>query len=150
MMLNEWDRRWFTLAKTYASFSKDPSTKVGAIAVKDKREISAGWNGFPRGVADDERIHNRAVKYDIIVHAEQNCIYNAAYVGVSLKGCTLYVYGLPICSDCIKGVLQVGIETVKIGVLGDIPDKWRDSFDQSKSRMLEAGIKWQVYDVSSL
>jgi dCMP deaminase len=148
--MDEWDRRWFSIAKTYASFSKDPSTKVGAVAVKDRREISAGWNGFPRGILDDTRMNNRESKYAITVHAEQNCIYNAAYVGVSLKDCTLYVYGLPICSECVKGVLQVGVKLVKIGVLGEVPERWEESFNISKARMLEASVQWEVHDVSSL
>ena len=147
---DHWDRRWFQLAKVYASFSKDPSTCVGAVAIRDKRELSAGWNGFPRGISDDARMHNREVKYGITVHAEQNCIYNAAYIGVSLKDADLYVYGLPVCSECIKGVIQVGIRMVKVGIVGSIRDTWTRSWDDSCQRMREAGLKWEVYDASSL
>lgn len=147
---HQWDRRWLTLAKAYASFSKDPSTKVGAVAVRDKRELSAGWNGFPRGVLDDDRLLDREVKYGITVHAEQNCIYNAAYVGVSLKDADMYVHGLPVCSDCIKGVIQVGIRRVVIGVSGIVTDRWNDSWAVSRDRMNEVGLKWEVYDASSL
>ena len=50
-------------------------------------------------------------KYKYVVHAEMNLIYNATFNGISLDGSTVYVYGLPICSECAKGLIQVGVKT---------------------------------------
>ncbi|WXU00611.1 MAG: hypothetical protein Ctma_1337 [Catillopecten margaritatus gill symbiont] len=55
---------------------------------------------------------NEVSKYKFVVHAEMNAIYNATYSGTSLDGTTLYVYGLPTCSECAKGIIQVGIELI--------------------------------------
>lgn len=122
----EWDKRFMQVAKLTASWSKDPSTQVGAVSVSRKNVIlSSGWNGFPRGIKDDyTRLNDRETKYKYIVHAEMNAIYNATYSGVSLDGSTLYVYGLPICSECTKGVIQVGVKRVVIPKLENIPEKW--------------------------
>ena len=68
MILKKWDLRFLEMARNAASWSKDPSTKVGAIIVDDdKRVISVGYNGFPKGVRDDERLDDRQEKYKIIV-----------------------------------------------------------------------------------
>ena len=96
----KWNKRYAELAKQIAGWSKDPSRKIGAVAVGDKGQLLAqGYNGFPRGIKDtDERLNNREEKYKYVVHAEMNVIYNASHSGVSLDGADLYVYGLPICS----------------------------------------------------
>ena len=76
MNSTKWDDRFLVLAKLIGSWSKDPSTQVGAVIVDNKnRIVSVGYNGFPRGVEDSEkRLCNRQEKYDIIVHAEVNAI----------------------------------------------------------------------------
>ena len=69
-LLNKWDARWLEIAGVVSTWSKDPSTKIGAIAVKDKRLVSTGYNGFPRGIQDyDDRWNNREEKYKYVVHA---------------------------------------------------------------------------------
>ena len=71
--MNKWDDRFLKLATVIGNWSKDPSTKVGAVIVNDDNKIiSTGYNGFPRGIRDDDRLDNRAQKYDLIVHAEAN------------------------------------------------------------------------------
>ena len=71
-MSDKWDQRFLDLAHHISGWSKDPSTKVGCIVVGKDREIrSTGFNGFPRGIADDdERLTNRELKYPLICHAE--------------------------------------------------------------------------------
>ena len=111
----KWQQRFIQRAKDYSSWSKDPSTHIGAVAVEpnSKREISGGYNGFPRGIDDtSDRLQNREIKYKFVVHAEANCIYNATRAGVSLEGAHLFVWGLPICSECAKAIIQVGIAEV--------------------------------------
>src|SRR5210317_1748609 len=131
--MSEWDKRYLGLAKEVSTWSKDPSSKIGAIAVGLKGQVLAqGYNGFPRGINDSPaRMNVKETKYKYVVHAEQNVIYNATYNGVSLDGSTLYVWGLPVCSECAKGVIQVGIKRVVI-MADDIPEKWSESFKVTK------------------
>ena len=109
ILSSKWDIRYLQLAEEVASWSKDPSTKIGAVAVGSKGQVLAqGFNGFPRGMEDKLQYYeDRETKYKYVVHAEMNVIYNATYNGVSLDGATLYVTGLPVCSDCAKGIIQV-------------------------------------------
>ena len=74
-----------------------------------------------------------------------NAIYNATYNGTSLDGATLYVYGLPICSECAKGVIQVGIKRV-VMPKQDMPEKWRDSWLTSMNFFDEAGVDFDFID----
>jgi deoxycytidylate deaminase len=71
------DERYLALAKEVSTWSKDPSTQVGAVTVGSKKEVlSQGFNGFPRNIKDtDERYNNRETKYKFVVHAEMNAIY---------------------------------------------------------------------------
>ena len=139
---NKWHYRFMNLAKEVASWSKDPSSKIGAVAVKDFRVLSMGYNGFPRGVEDSEaRYNNKEEKYKLVVHAEVNCIYNATYHGLSLKGADLYVYGLPCCNECAKGIIQVGIASVFIqSVKND--EKWNEAWQITKEMFDEANISY--------
>jgi len=138
----KWDKRFLNLAKEIATWSKDPSTQVGAIAVKDRKVLAQGYNGFPRKMKDlEDRYNNREEKYTYIVHAEKNVIYNATYNGVSLKDSTMYVYGLPVCSECAKGIIQTGVKRVVMLEM-IVPEKWRDSFKNTKLMFDEAGVKY--------
>ena len=69
-----------------------------------------------------------------------NTIYNATHNGVSLDGATMYVTGLPTCSDCAKGIIQVGVKRVVMEKV-DIPDHWQDSWNLTKSLFNEAGVE---------
>jgi dCMP deaminase len=140
--MNKWDQRYLALAKEVSTWSKDPSTQVGAVTVGSKKEVlSQGFNGFPRGIKDsDERYNNRETKYKLVVHAEMNAIYNATYSGTSLDGATLYVYGLPICSECAKGIIQVGIKKVVVEKSKEL-DNWNESVQLSKKMFDEAGVE---------
>lgn len=143
----KWDQRYLELARHISEWSKDPSTKIGAIAIGDHGQVlSQGYNGFPRGINDDTfRLTVREVKYKYIVHAEMNAIYNASFNGVSLAGSTMYVHGLPCCSDCAKGLIQVGVKRIVMGVK-DIPEKWQESWQLSKSMFEEAEVEIKIYE----
>ena len=117
-MENKWDRRFLDLADFIAEWSKDDSTKVGCvITTKDRRIISTGYNGIPRLLSDDkdkfpERWDRERDKYLFFEHAERNAIYNAAALGVKLaSGTTLYTSLAP-CMDCVRGIIQSGIQRV--------------------------------------
>ena len=142
-LLNKWDKRWLEIAGVVSTWSKDPSTQIGAIAVKDKRLVSTGYNGFPRGIQDyDDRWNNREEKYKYVVHAEMNCIYNANYHNQSLKGSTMYIVGLPVCHECAKGIIQAGVVRV-VAEFKDAPLKWARSTEITEKMFKEAGI---IYD----
>lgn len=147
-LTRKWDERFLRTAKEISTWSKDPSTQVGAVIVNDDRRILAtGYNGFPRGIDDSvERLEDRENKYKFIVHAEMNAIYNATYSGTSLNGSTLYVWGLPVCSECAKGVIQVGIKKI-VMPLKDYPERWVLSFKQSSALFIEAGVKFDFIAV---
>ena len=148
----KWDRRFLALAKEVSTWSKDPSTKCGAIMIKNRRIVGTGYNGFPVGVRDDEeRYANRDLKYKMIVHAEVNACVDA---GRDAVGATLYVYPSfmipPICNECAKVAIQSGVACV----VGFKPDKahairakrWEESILVSKHMFGEAGINWRSYD----
>ena len=140
--MNKWDNRWLEIAQLISTWSKDPSTQIAAIAVKDKRLIATGYNGFPRNIEDlDHRWSNREEKYKYVVHAEMNCIYNANYHNQSLKGSTMYVVGLPVCHECAKGIIQVGITRV-VAHYDKLPLKWSKSNSITEKMFKEAGVKY--------
>ena len=108
--MNDWHHRFLDLARHIATWSKDPSTHVGAVIVRPDRTIaSVGFNGFPRGVDDvPARYANRPTKYAFVVHAEANAILNAHG---PVAGCTLYST-LMTCNECAKLIIQSGITEV--------------------------------------
>ena len=142
---SEWNHRYLALAYEVSKWSKDPSKKIGAIAVGNKGQVLAqGYNGFPRGIRHSpDRLNNRELKYKYVVHAEMNLIYNAGYNGVSLDGSTVYVTGLPVCSECAKGLIQVGVKQVIMPIQEDTPEVWKESFEFTKQLFEEAGVAWQ-------
>lgn len=149
-ILTKWDQRFLESARQKAAWSKDPSMKVGAVAVNPKRKmsISHGWNGFPRGIEDShERLHNRPVKHQYMVHAEMNMIYNATLNGISLDQSVLYVHGLPVCSKCSLGIIQVGITSVICSIEEDLLtpeqiDQWvNHEWVLTKENFDEVGIE---------
>ena len=129
------------LLTTFPGWSKDPSTKVGCIVVGEDREIrSTGFNGFPRGIADDsERLEDREQKYPLICHAEENAIMHAARIGLSLKGCTAYVTWPP-CTRCARSLIQAGVVEVVYPTKIEVPERWQKDFDMSTAMMKEAGL----------
>lgn len=146
--LNRWDRRFLDLATNISGWSKDPSKRIGAVAVSDKGQVlSQGYNGLPRGIADTEsRLNERQEKYKYVVHAEMNVIYNATYTGVSLDGATLYVVGLPVCSECAKGIIQTGVKRVVMANANLEHKRWRESWELTKQMFDEVGVEYEFSD----
>jgi dCMP deaminase len=147
-MSEKWDVRFVKLAMHIANWSKDPSTKVGCVVVGEDREIrSTGFNGFPRGIEDDEeRLLDREQKYPLICHAEENAIMHAARIGVSLKGSTAYVTWPP-CSRCARSLIQSGIKEIIYPTPGEIPERWVEDFNISNSMISEAGVFVRTIDI---
>lgn len=146
--MNKWDYRFLKIAKEVAKWSKDPSTQVGAIAVIDRRIIATGYNGFPKGIEDtEELLEDRQAKLKLMVHAEMNMIYNAALHGVSLEGSTVYIYGLPACEECFKGLIQIGITRVVMPDIEEHGKKWKTGCNFGKAQMKYVGIEVDEYNM---
>ena len=147
-MKDKWHIRWMGLAQHVSTWSKDPSCKIGAVAIDPifKKTLAMGWNGFPRGIKDSHaRYADREVKLKLVVHAEMNVIYNATYTGTSLAGAYLYVWGLPACCDCAKGIIQVGIKKVFISAeCLNRSTLWYESWEKTKNFFNEAEVEWEV------
>ena len=76
MALDKWDRRYLGLAREVSCWSKDPSTKIGAVIADNQgRVVALGYNGFARNIEDaDEKLNLRELKYEMVVHAEVNAV----------------------------------------------------------------------------
>lgn len=153
-MSERWDDHFLRQALGWAHMSKDPNTQVGAVLVGPNRElISAGFNGFPRGVADlPERLNSREVKNMLMVHAERNAILNAARIGVSTKGSTLYlactdssgmVWAGPPCTACTLEVIQAGVAEIVAYPIKPVPSKWHEDLAYARTLIDEAGVRFR-------
>ena len=128
--------------------SKDPSTKIGAVLVREDNIISIGYNGFPRGIDDTkDRLENREEKYFYVVHAEANAILNAARNGIATCDSILYTSGMP-CNECAKAIIQAGVR--KVCIHAQYPSlshgKWSKSVSKAKEMFREANISLYEYD----
>lgn len=134
--------KFLPMARAVAALSKDPSAKVGAVALNDDGILLAvGYNGFPRGVKDDpERYAVKDVKYRLVSHAEQNLVAQAAYAGHSLKGSTVVLSGLYPCSSCAKSLIQAGVRRI-IAPPADANPRWAPDAEWSSLMFREAGIE---------
>ncbi|MBF0199629.1 MAG: dCMP deaminase family protein, partial [Planctomycetes bacterium] len=137
-----WDEYFMSLAILVSLRSKDPSSKVGAVLVKDHKIIGTGYNGFPTG-CDESRfpwerdIENEGwlnTKYPYVIHAEANALLNTV---VSPKGAHLYVTLHP-CNECAKLLIQGGIEKVTF-----LSDKYKgvDAFVAAQKLLSVTGIE---------
>jgi dCMP deaminase len=143
VMKEKWDRRFLEMAELVGSWSKDPSTQVGAVIVdKDRRIVSTGYNGFPKGIADrHDLLHDREKKYKLIIHGEMNAIL---FAGRSLEGCTLYTTPFLPCATCSSFVIQSGISRVVSWYTDNA--RWSDSIQLAKSMFAEAGVECVDYN----
>lgn len=115
---NSWDYYFMKFAQMGSTRSKDPSTKVGACIVKNKKVLSIGYNGAPKGFPDDlvpttkgntfPLIRN---KYAYVCHAEPNAILNYGGSILDFENSKLYVLISP-CHECAKLIIQAGIKEV--------------------------------------
>ncbi len=144
----KWHVRYLRLAHEVATWSKDPSTQVGCVLARDRRIISTGFNGFPRGISDDlNRLIDREQKYLYTVHAEGNAIVTAALHGVSTEGSTAYIT-FPPCCQCSAQLVNAGIKNVVVSGKNEIPKRWLDNFIAASKLLREAGVEYVTIDPS--
>lgn len=138
MIDTKWRNRFVDMAKLVATWSKDPSTKVGAVIFDARRiVVGLGYNGFPRGVLDKpDRYDTKMAKYKLIVHAEANAILNATR---SVRECGLLVTKHP-CSECAKLIVQAGITDV-FCPKPSTDQPWADDAEFAKIILSEADVE---------
>lgn len=136
-----WDRRFLDLAKEISSWSKDPSTKVGAVIVRPDRSVcSVGFNGFARHVKDlPERYADRELKLQLTVHAEINA---KNFAREPIHGYTLYNYPYMPCGPCTAELINCGIKRI---VSFDRDSKCKWDFTASLIQIEEAEIELDLY-----
>lgn len=140
----KWDRRFLTLAEHVASWSKDPSTKTGAVIVRpDKTIASVGYNGFPRGCDDSNQIYqDREAKYSRVIHCEMNAILSARE---PLQGYTLYTWPFMSCDRCAAHVVQAGIKRcVAPAMPPELAERWAVALERATSLFKEAKVELHV------
>jgi dCMP deaminase len=116
-----WDAYFMDIASRVAARSDCVKRKVAALIVKEKRIISTGYNGTPRGAANCSAGGcPRCARFEqsgsalgdcLCSHGEENAITQAAYHGISVKGATLYCTNSP-CLLCTKMIINAGIVEV--------------------------------------
>lgn len=139
-MNSKWIARFSDLAKEVASWSKDPSSQVGAVIVRPDRTVaSVGFNGFPRGVEDcQEVIANRDAKLLRTIHAELNAILAAKE---PLNGYSLFVWPFQPCAQCAAAIIQSGIKEVYCPYNDHMAqERWSDSFKAALQMFDESGV----------
>lgn len=122
--MDKWDSRFIDMAKLVSGWSSchRDGRQVGAVIVKDKRILTTGYNGAPSGVFNcrdkgvcmrDEKGIKSGTCQELCyaVHAEQNAIIQAAKMGISVDGATIYVTHQP-CSICTKMIINSGIKRI--------------------------------------
>jgi len=144
ILVSKWDLRFLSMASMVSGWSKDPSTKVGAVIVDDRRRvISTGYNGFPQGIVDNERrLNNRQTKLSCTLHAEENAL---AFATQPVRGLTLYVTGHP-CAHCAATLIQHGIARVVYSTKPDLERRWFDDMCLARDMFIEAGVVVQGSD----
>ena len=136
----KWDCRFLEMAKLISTWSKDPNTQVGAVIVDaNRRVVSTGYNGFPRGIEDDIRLSIREQKLKLIVHAEQNAILFSNN-NQPLNNCTIYTYPFMPCSTCAGHIIQVGWINRVVSFKSNSTN-WEEHFMQSRKMFEEVDIE---------
>ena len=148
--MDKWDVRFMEMADLISSWAScyQENRKIGAVIVKNKRIMTTGYNGAPAGVktcVERKSCLRRELNIPsgtrqeicYAIHAEQNAIIQAAKLGVSIDGATLYCTHQP-CSVCAKMIINAGI--VRVVYREGYPD------DFARQMLLEGGVKLERYE----
>jgi len=149
-MADKWDARFIALAKEIAGWAScyKENRKIGCVIVKNKRIMTTGYNGAPAGVMTcverGECLREKlgipsGTQHEICyaTHAEQNAIIQAAKLGVSIDGATLYCTHQP-CVICAKMIVNAGI--TRVVYVEGYPDEF------SVQMLAEGGVKLERYE----
>ncbi|MBC7314908.1 MAG: cytidine/deoxycytidylate deaminase family protein [Chloroflexi bacterium] len=149
-MRPSWDEYFVEIARQVATRSTCLRRHVGAVIVRDKRILSTGYNGAPRGLPHCDVVGCLREKLGIPsgqrqeicrgLHAEQNAIIQAALHGVSIEGGTIYVTHQP-CITCAKMIINSGI--VRVVCADGYPD------DLARQMLQEAHVALEIWNPES-
>lgn len=137
---HKWDLRFLEMAQLVAGWSKDPSTKCGAVIVRpDNTVVSVGFNGFPKDMNDNTELYaNRETKYSRIIHCEMNALIFAKEV---LWAYSLYTWPFLSCDRCAVHMIQAGIGRFVAPMCPpDKLERWGEALKRTKDYCLEAGV----------
>ena len=150
------DAEYLDMALATAQRSPDPRTRVGAVIVTPACSgtyRTLGWSDFPDGIAaTHDRLHDRPLKLQLIVHAEMRAVMEAARHGIPLAGSTLYlactddtglVWGGPPRTRCTVHLIQAGISAIVTRPLKPVPSSWHDDLACARALLTEAGIHYR-------
>ena len=147
----KWDLRFLRLAREISTWSKDPSTRVGAVIVAPDREIiSVGYNGFARNCYDgSDRYADRENKIASVIHGEENALLFAERW--QLKGATCYTYPWQPCAKCASKLIQVGIvRVVSLEADQAVKDRWGHSLGIAMTDFNYSGVELKLYGPGDL
>lgn len=135
----KWDYRFMEMAHLISGWSKDPSTKVGAVIVRSNEVLSMGFNGFPSMMTDSsELLNDRPKKYARTVHAEMNAVLRLSKRSLGMR---IYTTMLP-CSTCAAVLITVGVGIIYTRRPTDEQaDRWGKSFDDSVEMFKQTGCQ---------
>lgn len=138
----EYDFVYLRIARNISSFGTCPAKHVGCVIVDPHRNtiVASGYNDSPNGLPPcGDACRNRTIgensKACQAVHAEVNAILNAAYRGVSVDGCTLYVTISP-CQSCARAIIQSGITDVVCSSMSP--------YEKAVDMLRQAGVNFEV------
>lgn len=137
-MISKWAVRFFQMAELVGSWSKDPSTQVGAVITHGNRIVSVGFNGYPHGISDSADTDDREMKLLKTLHAEENAILFAKR---DLAGSDIWVTHFP-CPNCAAKIIQTGISAVHCPEqTEDFLSRWGDKIKVSQDMFIQAGVE---------
>jgi len=144
----KWDLRFLEMAKLVSTWSKDPSTKCGAVITNGNRVVSVGFNGFPQNMIDlPENYSNREEKYSRIVHCEMNALL---FAKENTAGCTLYTWPLMSCDRCFVHMAQSGINRFVAPKPSDeLVTRWGAAMDRVRVYIKESGAELVEIDLNT-
>ncbi len=149
---DKWDLRFLELARLTSSWSKDPSTKFGAVIVRPDLSICAtGYNGFPRRMNDNKKSYeNREDKLSRVIHCEMNALISSN--DHSVKGYTLYTWPFLSCDRCAVHMIQAGIARAvapQLEILGRPADwiiNWQRTLEITMDYYQECGVEVKEFE----
>lgn len=146
LYIYSWDEFYLKLCYLIARKSKDFSTKIGSVLIKeDKSVISVGFNGLPINCKENKEKNERPEKYYHYSHSEINSILLAARNGIQTKDSILFTLSQP-CADCARSIIQSGVKMVIYhkqhqDIFVSENEKWLESSKRSEIMLKEAGVR---------
>ena len=143
------DTYFMDMAQLISRRSTCVRRQVGAVIVKDKRVLTTGYNGSPKGtrhcedlgcIREQQNIPS-GTRHELCrgVHAEQNAVIQAAYFGISIDGSTIYTTTFP-CSMCAKILINAGVKEI-IYSEGYADEMSQKLFDETKTTVRRYVLK---------